>query len=202
MRGLLREESGRRSGVWRIRVAVVAGFSVLGTACEREKQWVGGATVHLEAGADGRVYEKGKGEPFTGVVTHVNERHVRVREESYVDGVPWGEWREWWPGGRRLKESVTWVNGSRVRERRWYSDGSRRSDSEMKDGTVNGWVRMWWPDGRLHRQAYLEDGMQVHGHLLEYDEDGAVLWDAIFEHGEFRSGMMPKELANVVPGGG
>lgn len=87
------------------------------------------------------------GELFTG---EVEERlgGVLVSVESYVDGLPHGPGREWYP------------------------DGTLRSETTARAGRAVGVAREWHPNGRLAAErVFTEDGSTMLSDR-EWDENG------------------------------
>lgn len=151
------------------------------------------ASIDIEKRSDGLFYGKTSPSPFTGEVVVFTHGTTRQSAESYLEGKPHGTWQRFWSNGK-VKREQQWVHGSQTHQRQWYEDGVLKEDLKMKDGQGNGRIRIWWPDGRLRRTAFVGDNLRPHGHALEYAEDGTVVVDAIFHHGQYVSGLLQKDV--------
>jgi antitoxin component YwqK of YwqJK toxin-antitoxin module len=149
-------------------------------------------SVQVEKRPDGLFYAKGTAEPLSGEVVGFTGSNTRQSVETYEKGRPHGIWKRYWTGGA-LKREQTWHEGEQIHQRQWYENGTMKEDLQMKQGIGYGQIRLWWPDGRIRRMAFVGDKLQPHGHVLEYAEDGTVLVDAIFHHGEFVSGLRKED---------
>jgi antitoxin component YwqK of YwqJK toxin-antitoxin module len=150
------------------------------------------ASIELETRSDGLAYGKKSPTPFSGEAVTFYQGTNRQSVETYQEGKPHGTWRRYWSNGQ-IKREQQWVHGSQIHQRQWYEDGVLKEDLNMKDGKGNGRIRMWWPDGRLRRTAFVGDDLRPHGHALEYAEDGSVVVDAIFQHGQYVSGRLKQD---------
>ena len=150
------------------------------------------ASIQLIKKEDGLAYAKDSGAPFSGEVVYFSTKLGRQAVETYQNGRPHGLWQRFWSNGK-LKREERYELGSMVHERQWYEDGVLKRDSEMRNGAVVGRISLWWPDGRLRRTSLVGDNLRMHGHVLEYAEDGTILTDAIFDHGRYVSGKMRQD---------
>lgn len=154
-------------------------------------------SVKVEKHADGLAYQEGCTVPFSGEVLHFTIGGNRLLRESWKDGLPDGLWLRWAPTDGKLRKEQTFEKGRQVHQRQWHPNGKLKEDTQMRDGIAFGEVRLWWPDGRLRRSCTMEAGESVHGHLLQYDQNGKVIYDAIFDHGAYQSGKIPGEKLAV-----
>ncbi len=158
----------------------------------QSKDAEGKASIELEKRSDGLAYGKTSPEPYTGESVVFFKGTNRQSVETYQEGKPHGTWRRYWSNGR-LKREQQWVHGSQIHQRQWYEDGVLKEEADMKDGKRYGRIRMWWPDGRLRRTAFVGDNGRPHGHALEYAAGGSVVVDAIFQHGQYVSGLLQQD---------
>lgn len=87
-----------------------------------------------------------RGEPFTGeVVERAGEQ--LLSQEFYVDGVPHGPTREWWPDGRRRAEGEMRHGLPHGTHRRWYADGRPEAERDFDEAGRLVSVRRWDEDG-------------------------------------------------------
>ncbi len=156
----------------------------------------GSVSVTLRQQADGLFYKEGTATPYTGPVLTFTKAGVKESREHYRQGRPDHTWERYWPNGK-VKREQRFVDGQQTLQRQWYEDGTLKEEIEMKGGVRCGKVRLWWPDGRLRRTSIVGSYARVHGHAMEYAEDGTLLTDAIFHHGLHISGPLHKEgIAN------
>lgn len=151
------------------------------------------ASVEIQQRADGLVYATKSSLPFSGEVVVFTTKANRQSVETYHEGKPHGVWLRYWSNGK-IKREQQWVHGSQTHQRQWFEDGMLKEDLKMKNGMGNGRIRMWWPDGRLRRTAFVGDDLRPHGHALEYAADGSVVVDAIFNHGQYVSGLLKQDV--------
>ena len=177
-----------------LRISFFAVCAFLFTSCGQPESNAQHETssVELEKHADGLAYLKGQSVPYTGQLITFTHGVTRQAVENYVEGRPHGIWLRYWSNGT-LKREQKWVHGSHVHQRQWFETGALKEEMEMKDGIAFGQVRLWWQDGRMRRVAFVEQGLSPHGHVLEYNEDGSVLVDAIFNHGKYLSGLRKED---------
>lgn len=154
-------------------------------------------SVHVRKQPDGLVYEQGATTPYTGQVVTFTKAGLRQSMENYLHGRPEGAWERYWPDGT-LKREQKFLAGHQILQRQWYEDGALKEEIEMKDGVRFGKLRLWWPDGRLRRSSLVGSDAKLHGNALEYAQDGTLLTDAIFHHGQYVSGLLRKDnIANA-----
>lgn len=152
------------------------------------------ASIVVEKGGDGLFHASGRNEPYTGEVIRYGSGGRRAAEEHYQNGKPDGVWRTWW-GNDTLKSELTHRDGAPVFRRLWHENGSRREETALQGDSPVGLWMIWHPNGRIKRQMFLEPGSKKHGQVLEYAEDGTLLWDALYEHGKYLSGKEPPPAA-------
>ncbi|MDB6069272.1 MAG: hypothetical protein JWL81_443 [Verrucomicrobiales bacterium] len=164
------------------------------TACSEKSREIPVETtsIQIEKGPDGLVRSKGRPEPLTGEVLTFTHGTTKQSVEPYLEGKPHGIWTRYWSTGH-VKREQRWDHGDQIHQRQWYEDGTLKEDMEMRQGIAFGQVRLYWPDGRIRRVALVGENLSPHGHVLEYNEDGSVIVDAIFHHGQFVSGLRKED---------
>ncbi len=150
-------------------------------------------SIQVVKKTDGLTYALGSNIPFTGEVLTITHGNSRQSSETYVNGQPHGLWTRYWSNGGKPKRQQEWKNGEMIHQRQWFENGVLKEDMEMKQGILFGHVRLWWPNGRIRRIAFVGEKLSPHGHVLEYNEDGTVLVDAIFHRGQFVSGLRKED---------
>ena len=144
--------------------------------------------------SDGLVRLKGETEPFSGQVVMRNKEWKMGYVATYLDGKLHGPEIRFYPDGVTMKRWFDWVDGEKVRHRDFYEDGQIPRDAMMKDGVAFGPHRRSGEDGLLRFDGTFTHSLLWHGRIRDKDENGIVLWDAIFERGQYVSGIYPKEL--------
>ena len=155
-------------------------------------------SIQLITRPDGLAYALDSSIPYTGEVTIFTAALTRQSVATYQNGLLHGPSRRYWSNGSLKREDRSEA-GNLIHQTQWYEDGTMKHDTEMQKGVSFGKIRLWWPDGRLRRSALVGPSLGLHGHLLEYAEDGSILADAIFHHGQYISGKLPPEsVANFI----
>lgn len=148
--------------------------------------------VKLEERADGLTYAVGQSEPYSGRFLILSSGGQIRQEQNFLEGRRHGPWRINFDGGLTKRE-VDYVNGEIVREREWFPSGRIKGDESMKNGLAFGPSQFWFEDGRIRKQVFVLDNLQPHGHILEFAVDGSVIYDAIYDHGNYVSGKRPEK---------
>lgn len=154
-------------------------------------------SIELVVQKDGLAYAKESATPYSGEVVGFTSNLTRTSTETYQNGKRHGASLRFWSDGRPKREEC-YEFGSKVSDRQWYEDGVLKSEAKIKNGVGIGRINLWWPDGRIRRTSWIGSNRKLHGHALEYDEQGLVLTDAIFHHGEYVSGKLRSDPAAKV----
>lgn len=157
----------------------------------------------VEVKADGLTYEVGTAKPFTGAVrSYVPKSDILLKETLYTDGKLDGYARRWFPENpSQLSDQRLWVRGDPVFSWRWWPNGNLRELSSQRNALKDrgrpdiafGSYVKWFQDGKFKFKAHYNDKFQWHGHVIDYDDEGKLMWDAEFEHGVFISGHRPPD---------
>jgi antitoxin component YwqK of YwqJK toxin-antitoxin module len=157
----------------------------------------------VEVRADGLTYEVGAASPFSGAVRrYLPKSDSMITETLYADGKPDGYARRWFrenPG--QLSHQQLWVRGDPVFTWRWWPNGNLKELSSQRNGLKDlgrpdiafGSYVKWFEDGRFKFKAHYDDQFRWHGHVIDYDDEGKLMWDAEFDHGVYVSGHRPAE---------
>ena len=172
--------------------AFVAAFHLASCSPAGPKAPAVSNSVDLVQNEDGLAYATGSSVPYSGEVIGYRAGQGVESVAVYREGRPHGLWQRF-GSKNRLKREERYESGSKVHERQWYDDGVLKFDAQMRDGVRFGRIQLWWPDGRLRRTSSIGSDFKMHGHALEYAEDGTVLTDAIFDHGTYISGTLRKD---------
>lgn len=155
----------------------------------------------VEVMPNGLTHEVGSDMPFTGVVRHyLPESGALLREEPYTNGQEDGYHRRWFrENPKQLSYQQLWVRGDPVFTWKWWPNGNLQELSSQRDGTDDfkrpdiafGSYVKWFEDGRVKFKAHYDENFRWHGHVIDYDDDGKLIWDAEFKHGSYVSGLRP-----------
>ncbi len=142
---------------------------------------------------DGRLFESGKSEPFTGLMLeNYDDRSPRSRSqifggrlngtsegwatngtlvvlEHFRDGVSHGLRTKWHPDGKRLSEAPIVDGKIHGTFRRWHENGQVSEVIEMSDGIADGISRAYYSNGFLKARVQMKDGEAVE---QKFWEDG------------------------------
>jgi antitoxin component YwqK of YwqJK toxin-antitoxin module len=91
-----------------------------------------------------------EGELFTGEVVEELIPGQLLSQELYVDGLPHGSIREWWPDGRLKSEGENYRGRPRGVFRHWHPDGRPAASILFDSEGTSRAVREW--DGDGHRR--------------------------------------------------
>ncbi|NKY56899.1 toxin-antitoxin system YwqK family antitoxin [Nocardia flavorosea] len=83
------------------------------------------------------------GEPFTGEVVEELAPGQLLSQEFYVDGLPHGSTREWWPDGRLKSEGENYRGRPCGVMRRWHPDGRPATATLYDNHGASVAVRDW-----------------------------------------------------------
>lgn len=150
---------------------------------------------------DGLAYLQGEMQPYTGVVIGRNKKWQMKYFANYEKGKLHGAEMRWYEGGG-MKKMLDYERGEKVRHREWFENGKREIDAMMKDGVAYGRHLKWFEDGRLRFSGNFVENLLWDGPVKDVDEDGKVMWDAVFKHGRYVSGVYPpSEKQKLIDGG-
>ena len=166
---------------------------------ERRRDFV--KESEIKVAEDGLAYVEGGKEPFTGAVITRNKEWRPLYFAYYYEGKLHGPEMRWRPDGT-LKRIFDYHHGEMNRRREYFENGNIDMDALMEGGESIGRHLRWFEDGRVRWQGSFKPGLQWHGPIKDYAEDGTVMWDAIFDHGRYISGIYPEsEKQNLIDNG-
>lgn len=157
----------------------------------------------VEVMANGLTHEVGSHKPFTGAVRYyLPESGELLREEPYTDGRKDGYARRWFrENPKQLSRQQLWVRGDPVFTWEWWPNGKLKELSSQRNGAEDfkrpdiafGSYVKWFEDGRFKFKAHYDEHFRWHGHVIDYDDNGKLIWDAEFKHGTYVSGLRPPD---------
>ncbi|MEU1985381.1 hypothetical protein [Nocardia sp. NPDC019395] len=100
--------------------------------------------LNLDAtSVDGDLRLEHNGQPFTGEVVEELVPGQLLSQEFYVDGLPHGSTREWWPDGHLKSEGENYRGKPRGVLRRWHPDGRPDTMSLFDENGELSAVKKW-----------------------------------------------------------
>ena len=130
-----------------------------------DHQWIFSGLVLVE----GRFYEPGASEPFTG--------HRELRKAD----------------GQLLRKSDS-LNGLIHGPQTWYDSRGIRQSYSYERGQLNGIHRVYYDSGLVKIQSYYRDG-KLHGLLTRWNRDGEITTQKCYEKGKVTN-RSPKKCLN------
>jgi|GEM_PF-7026721 len=159
----------------------------------------------LETREDGKAYEPGSDSPFTGTSRRVDKMSGKVTAETqYEAGRKHGWERRWFAENLdQMSRQTLWVQGEPVFFWLWWPNGQLKELSSQRSGKdfnreniAYGSYVTWFEDGRIKFKVHFDEKFRWHGPALDYDDQGRLIWDAVFEHGIYKSGTKPSEASH------
>lgn len=156
----------------------------------------------LEQRADRLFYEPGASEPFTGTQRGYDKETRALNHEClYVSGLREGWERRWFKEKpEQMSKQILWVQGERAFYFEYWPNGnmmqlaSQRDGSDFgRDSTAHGTYVKWFENGRVKFRAHYDLEFRWHGKVLDYNDEGELMWDAVFNHGKYVSGHHPPD---------
>lgn len=190
--------------------ALSMGLALLLAACG-EAGKAGGEKLKngpkLEVRADGLSYEVGAEKPFTGTYRKVDKASNKLSGETqYENGLKHGWERRWFADNLdQMERQRVWVKGEPAFYWAWWPSGNLRELSAQRSGKDFGrpdigygsYVK-WFDDGRIKFKAHYDENFLWHGHALDYDDEGKLMWDAEFKNGIYVKGVRPPDAPDGV----
>lgn len=155
----------------------------------------------VQAGADGLVRLNGQTEPYTGPVI-LSDEALHLRYFAYYhQGKLHGPEIRYYEDGT-MRKLFDFEHGEKVRHREWFPNAQAKTDAMMVDGVAYGPHRTWFEDGRPRWTGTFVEDLLWQGRIVDYSEDGKLMWDAIFDKGRYLSGTYPEaEQENLIANG-
>jgi antitoxin component YwqK of YwqJK toxin-antitoxin module len=154
--------------------------------------------IKIEKREDGITYVQGTKTRYTGSYLELGKNSVKVEEWNYRDGLLHGANIRFFDQSGEVKRRIDYDKGVRVRKRAWFPNGQIRGDETWVNDQIIGLCTYWFEDGRIRKQMSFAYGFQPDGHVLEFAEDGTVLFDVIMNAGTYVSGVYdPKHKERV-----
>ncbi|CAN5381728.1 hypothetical protein BH23VER1_BH23VER1_28190 [soil metagenome] len=145
----------------------------------------------IRVGEDGLARREGETDPFTGAVV-IRDSDWNLRHFGfYQDGKLHGPEMRFWKDGK-VRRIYDFEAGEKVRHREWYENGNPKTDAIFVGGQAQGPHRTWYEDGRPRWSGNLVGELQWDGHITDYSSEGELVWDAVYDHGKYVSGLYPE----------
>ena len=122
---------------------------------------------------------------------------AKLRENGQKHG-----WEQRWfkENPAQMSSQILWVQGERAFYWQWWPNGNMKQLTSQRDGSdfdresisYGSYVK-WFEDGRIKFRAHYDEDFKWHGRVLDYDDNGELMWDAVFNHGKFVSGHHPPD---------
>jgi antitoxin component YwqK of YwqJK toxin-antitoxin module len=144
--------------------------------------------IRIEKREDGITYVQGTNTRYTGNYLEMGRNSVKIEEWNYQDGLLHGANLHFFAQTGEVKRRIDYDKGVRVRKRVWFPNGQIRGDETWLNDQIIGLCTYWFEDGRIRKQMSLSPNFQLDGHVLEFAEDGSVLFDLIMDKGQYVSG--------------
>ncbi len=154
--------------------------------------------IKIEKREDGITYVEGTNTRYTGSYLELGKNSVKVEEWNYRDGLLHGANNRFFDQSGEVKRRIDYVKGVRVRKRAWFPNGQIRADESWQNDQIIGLCTYWFEDGRIRKQMSFAYGFQLEGHVLEFAEDGKVLFDLIMNNGQYVSGKFETTMKDRV----
>ena len=170
------------------------------TACNRTKKPRLPSGPKIEKREDGLYYEVGLLMPFNGTVKRYDKTTgAKVYECDYEKGKKDGWERRWFAEKpEQIYTQSFWVQGGPTFHWKFWPNGNLRELSSQRAGQDMGRPDIgfgtflkFFEDGRLKFKAHYDEQFRWHGHVIDYDDQGVLMWDAIFDRGVAVSGKVP-----------
>lgn len=152
---------------------------------------------------EGKVhFEPGATEPFTGVQRGYDKKTRLLNHECpYEKGLKHGWERRWFKDNpQQMSSQILWVQGERAFYFQWWPNGNLKQLASQHDGSAFGRDSMahgayvkWFEDGRIKFRAHYNEDFRWNGKVLDYDDNGTLMWDADFKDGKYVKGYHPPD---------
>ncbi|MCB1090585.1 MAG: hypothetical protein KDL87_03590 [Verrucomicrobiae bacterium] len=184
-------------------VVLIAAVSVAFVSCNEDRETSTEPKVRtipfqipspskIELGEDGVARLKGTTEPYTGTVATFDETGTKPRYfAQYLNGKLHGPEMKFYDDGK-LRREYDYNHGEKIHHREWFPNGNLKRDAAFEGGNAIGPHRTYFEDGRLRWSGFFIENLLWQGHIVDYAEDGTLMWDAIFEKGKYVSGTYPE----------
>ncbi len=155
----------------------------------------------ITTGPDGIARRQESEAPYTGAAI-IRDRDWNLRYFAYYqDGKLHGPEMKFWDNGR-VRRNFDYQAGEKVRHREWFENGNPKIDATFASDLERRPHRTWFEDGSPRWSGHFVGELQWDGHIVDYAPGGKLMWDAIFDHGRYVSGVYPEsEQENLIKAG-
>ncbi len=177
-------------------------FCLFASACKEGKKPSVRSGPELEQRGDGLTYEPGASAPFTGTQRgYAKESRALIHACEYANGQKHGFERRWFKDNpAQMAKQIVWVKGEPAFYFEWWPNGNMKQLASQRDGSehereniAHGAYVKWFEDGRIKFRANYNENFRWYGNVLDYDDNGELMWDAVFHHGKYQSGHHPPD---------
>ena len=122
-------------------------------------------------GVNLNVYED---KPFTGFSIQTQKNGKPISWISYKNGLPDGQWQEWYPNGN-LRFDSFWKEGKGHGSWKYFhEDGKIRQEEFFDMDAAIGIFKSYWPNGTIQLRSSWLYGKK-HGEWTYYDQQGVPI---------------------------
>ncbi len=188
--------------------AACALLSVFVIACQEEEKPKVRSGPDLVQKEDKLFYEAGASEPFTGTQRgYAGGTRALIHECEFLNGQKHGWERRWYKDKpEQMAKQIVWVQGERAFFFEWWPNGNLKQLASQRTGADHGrediahgaYVK-WFEDGKIKFRANYNQAFRWHGDVLDYNDEGKLMWDAVFNNGKFVSGHHPEDYKPAAP---
>lgn len=131
---------------------------------------------------DGRVYQPGESQPYSGWAKRRRESGRLAYLGHYKDGKFDGSYTEWHPDGQKKREE-SYKNGiPHGSFTEWHESGQKKLTYISENGITAGTVTWWYENGQKRMEYTSKDGRK-HGLSTEWHDNGQKSGEVNFEEG-------------------
>jgi antitoxin component YwqK of YwqJK toxin-antitoxin module len=107
---------------------------------------------------DGRLYQVGRTNPFTGFMVEFYPHHAPLSRSVLSNGLLNGLSEGWYTNGQiQVREYFTNGVSHGFREK-WHENGKKMSEANIVEGKIEGTFRRWHDNGQLAEQIEMKQG--------------------------------------------
>ncbi len=107
---------------------------------------------------EGRLYQTGRTNPFTGFLVEFYPHHVPLSRSVISNGLLNGVSEGWYTNGQiQVREYFKDGVSHGLREK-WHENGQKLSEATIVEGKIEGTFRRWHDNGQLAEQIEMKNG--------------------------------------------
>lgn len=112
------------------------------------------------------------------------ENGNKYLECNYIDGKKHGLLTVWYENGNKQMECNYIDSKKNGLLTVWYENGKKDYECNYVDDLRHGLYQDWYMNEQLKSVTTFQNG-KVQGQLITYREDGSIIYEFLFENGEF-----------------